>query len=72
VRIACSVVGVAERWDTDAFVAPTFGQPLGGRVLDGVLLLPVLLLFTVSFSGAVYRAAWFMLVAVYDIGGVAI
>jgi len=41
-------------------------------VLDGVLLLPVLLLFTVSFSGAVYRAAWFMLVAVYDIGGVAI
>jgi len=41
-------------------------------VLDGVLLLPVLFLFTVLFSGAVYRVAWFVLVAIYDIGGVAV
>jgi hypothetical protein len=72
VGIACNVVFVADRIDTDAFVAPTFGQRLGGRVLEGILLLPVLFLFTLLFSGAVYRAAWFLLVAAYDIGGVAI
>jgi uncharacterized RDD family membrane protein YckC len=56
----------------DAFVAPTFGQRLGGRLLDTVLMLPLLFLFTALFSGAVYRVGWFLLVGMYDIGGVAI
>jgi uncharacterized RDD family membrane protein YckC len=72
VGIACSVVFVAERRDTDAFIAPTFGQRLGGRGLDALFLVPVLLLFTVSLNGTAYRVAGFVLVATYDIGGVAI
>jgi len=70
--MACSVVFVAERKDTDAFIAPTFGQRLGGRGLDALVLLPVLFLFSVSLSGTAYRVAWFLLVATYDIGGIAI
>ncbi|MGO9872178.1 MAG: RDD family protein [Acidimicrobiia bacterium] len=63
---------MAERRDTDAFLAPTFGQRLGGRGLDALVLLPVLFLFTVSLNGATYRIAWFIVIAAYDIGGVAI
>jgi hypothetical protein len=63
---------VAQHNDGNPFIAPTFGQRLGERGLDGILLLPVLIVLTFTLSGAVFRVGAFMVVAAYDIGGVAI
>jgi uncharacterized RDD family membrane protein YckC len=62
---------MAQRNYTDAFIAPTFGQRLGGRLLDGLLLVPVFALSAILFSGTAFDLVVVALAAVYDIGGVA-
>ncbi len=52
--------------DTGGFVAPTFGQRLGGRLLDSLLFLPLALLFFAAL-GTAGRVLTIVLYASYEI-----
>jgi uncharacterized RDD family membrane protein YckC len=55
-----------------SFVAPTFGQRFGGRVLDGLLLLPVYALSAVALSGTALGVVLLVMAAVYEVVGVSV
>jgi len=55
--------------DGDAFVAPTFGQRLGGRVLDSLFLAPVFAVLALVAHGATFWIVGSALIACYEIAG---
>jgi uncharacterized RDD family membrane protein YckC len=59
-----------ERGAADTFLAPTFGQRLGGRVLDGLLFVPVFALLAVVLHGTSYWIVGCALVIAYEITAV--
>ena len=59
-----------ERREADTFLAPTFGQRLGGRVLDGILLVPVFALLAVALHGTSFWLVACALVVAYEITAV--
>ena len=63
---------MADHINADAFIAPTFGQRLGGRFLDGALLFLVSLALSLVLDGVRLRTMVFAIAAVYDIAGVAV
>jgi len=63
---------VADRINAEAFIAPTFGQRLGGRLLDGLLLVPVVVVLGLILSGAPLLVMEFSVAAAYDIIGTAV
>ena len=63
---------VANPLDAEAFIAPTFGQRLGGRILDGALLFVVVFLLSRALHGTALLAIIFAISAGYDIIGVAV
>jgi uncharacterized RDD family membrane protein YckC len=63
---------VADHINAEAFIAPTFGQRLGGRFLDGALLFLVSLTLSLVLDGVRLRTMVFAIAAVYDIAGVAV
>ncbi len=56
----------------DSWVAPTFGQRLGGRLLDAVLYLVAWVLLTQVLSGVALVVVGYSIIAVYEVMGVLI
>lgn len=63
---------MADRINAEAFIAPTFGQRFGGRLLDGLITFPVFLALHVALSGAGLRAVVFVIAAAYEIVGISV
>jgi len=56
----------------DEFVAPTFGQRLGGRIVDGLVLSPLFFLIEFELRRGVFAVVAFGIAAGYEVGCVAI
>ena len=63
---------MADRFEAAAFVAPTFGQRLLGRILDSLLALPVFLLLAAALDGFASQVIPFTIAAAYEIIGIAV
>jgi uncharacterized RDD family membrane protein YckC len=59
-----------DRNEAETFVAPTFGQRLGGRLLDGVLFVPVFALLAVVAHGTAFWIVGCVIIAAYEITAV--
>jgi uncharacterized RDD family membrane protein YckC len=57
--------------DAVGFIAPTFGQRLGGRLVDGLLLLPLWLVLAIAVHGDALWIVSAIVVAGYEIVSVA-
>jgi len=62
---------VADWIDAEAFVAPTFGQRLGGRFLDGAILFLASLVLRLALDGVALQTMVFSIAALYEIIGIA-
>jgi uncharacterized RDD family membrane protein YckC len=60
------------RFDAQTFVAPTFGQRLGGRVINGVLAGAIFLLGAAVFDAGWWRVTAVVLTCLYEIIAVAV
>lgn len=58
--------------NAEAFVAPTFGQRLGGRILDGGILFLLAVTLHVALNGAAQETVVFVIAALYEIIGVSV
>jgi len=63
---------VTDRFDAAAFVAPTFGQRIIGRILDSLITLPVFVVLALALNGFVSQLIPFMIAAAYEIIGIAV
>jgi uncharacterized RDD family membrane protein YckC len=63
---------VADRFDTAAFIAPTFGQRLLGRIIDSLITLPVFVVIGLALNGFVSQVIPFTIAAAYEIIGIAV
>jgi uncharacterized RDD family membrane protein YckC len=61
---------VAGREPLDSWVAPTFGQRLGGRLLDGILYLVLWVVLDQVLSGVALVVVGYTLIAIYEVVGV--
>jgi uncharacterized RDD family membrane protein YckC len=61
---------VAGREPLESWVAPTFGQRLGGRVLDGLVYLVPWIVLAQVLSGVALVVVGYSLIAVYEVLGV--
>jgi len=66
------VRAVADRFEAAAFIAPTFGQRLIGRILDSLIALPVFVLLALALSGFVSQVIPFTIAAAYEIVAIAV
>ena len=62
---------MADGINAEAFVAPTFGQRLGGRFLDGAILFLASLALRLALNGVALQTMVFTIAALYEIVAIA-